>query len=182
MKPERARAGGRGARAGVAALYSPLPFWRLRTRSGAMRIEGRCHCGNLGFELETARTWRRSGRASATAPSAAPTPPAAYRIRKAGRRSSSRTPNASSATSSGFTRRSSSSAGAAGSTSAPTPRKRTGGSRPSTSAPPRIATGPGAAVSYGPEAAESRRARRRDRWTPTELRLGVPPRAAHAPG
>jgi hypothetical protein len=36
----------------------------------------------------------------------------------------------------------------------------------------------GRAVSYGPEAAESRRARRRDRWTPTELRLGVPPRAS----
>ena len=26
-----------------------------------MRIEGRCHCGNLGFELETERTWETIG-------------------------------------------------------------------------------------------------------------------------
>ena len=38
-----------------------------------MRIEGRCHCGNLGFALETAHPGRPSGRVSATAPSAART-------------------------------------------------------------------------------------------------------------
>ena len=26
-----------------------------------MRIEGRCHYGNLGFALETARTWETIG-------------------------------------------------------------------------------------------------------------------------
>ena len=158
------------------------PVSAERNRRGAMRIEGRCHCGNLGFELETERTWETIAprecdcsfcRAHATRCVSDPAGRASVFVAD---------PGGSSATSSAFGRRSSWSAATAASISAPTPRKRTEGSRPSTSAPLPTAIGRGWRFRTVPRRRQSRRARRRERWTPTALRLGVKPPTPDIPG
>ena len=141
-----------------------------------MRIEGRCHCGNLGFELETERTWETIGprecdcsfcRAHATRCVSDPAGRAAVFVADPGRLVRYQ-----------FGLRTAEflvCGGCGVYIGAYAEEEDIGGlSTLNLRATPHHER-PGRSVSYGPEAATSRRARRRDRWTPTELRLGVAP-------
>ena len=147
-----------------------------------MRIEGRCHCGNLGFALETARTWETIGprecdcsfcRAHATRCVSDPEGRAAVFVAD---------PERLVRYQFGLRTAEFLVCGRCGVYIGAYAEEEDGGLSTLNLRATAHHDRAGTAVSYGPEAAESRRARRRDRWTPTELRLGVPPPAANAPG
>lgn len=146
-----------------------------------MRIEGRCHCGNLGFALETALTWATIRprecdcsfcRAHATRCVSDPEGRASIFVADPARlvryTFGLRTAEFLLCSNCGVY------IGAwAG--------EEEGGFATLNLRATADRDRPGAATSYGRETAESRRARRRERWTPAELRLGVPPPAAAGP-
>lgn len=147
-----------------------------------MRIEGRCHCGNLGFTLETARTWETIGlrecdcsfcRAHATRCVSDPEGRAEIHVADPERlvryRFGLRTADFLVCGSCGVY------------IGAYAEEEGRGLATLDLRAIP-YHTRLGGAVSYGPETAGERRARRRGRWTPTDLRLGAPPPDAPAPG
>ena len=142
-----------------------------------MQIEGRCHCGNLGFAFETALTWETLRprecdcsfcRAHATRCVSDPKGRAAIFVADPARlvryRFGLRTAAFLLCANCGVYIGAYTEEDAGGLATlnlrATVHRDR-----------------PGAATSYGRESAESRRARRRERWTPAELRLGVAPAA-----
>ena len=148
-----------------------------------MRIEGRCHCGNLGFELETDRTWETIRprecdcsfcRAHATRCVSDPKGRAAIFVAEPDRlvryQFGLRTAEFLVCGRCGVY------------VGAYAEEADVGGLSTLNLRATSHHEQAGRAVSYGPEAADGRRARRRDRWTPTELRLGVAPRAGHTPG
>ena len=143
-----------------------------------MRIDGRCHCGNLGFELETALDWatlrprecdcsfcRAHAARCVSDPRGRATVFVADPDRLVRYRFGLHTAEFLVCKSCGvyigaFAEE------AAGGFATLNLRATAHHGRP------------GAATSYGRETAESRRARRRERWTPAELRLGTPPPSA----
>ena len=147
-----------------------------------MRIEGRCHCGNLGFELETERTWETIGprecdcsfcRAHATRCVSDPEGRATVFVADPGRLVRYQ-----------FGLRTAEflvCGGCGVYIGAYAEEEDVGGLSTLNLRATAHHQQPGRAVSYGPEAAVSRRARRRDRWTPTEFRLGAPPPSADTP-
>ena len=146
-----------------------------------MRIDGRCHCGNLGFALETALTWETirprecdcsfcrahaarcvsdpKGRAALYAADPERLVRYAFGLRTAG-----------------FLV-----CGACGVYIGAYAEEEEGGFATLNLRATAHHDRAGAATSYGRETVENRRARRRARWTPAELHLGVaPPLAAGA--
>ncbi|MCY4394244.1 MAG: hypothetical protein OXC10_03825 [Rhodospirillaceae bacterium] len=145
-----------------------------------MRIDGRCHCGNLGFELETALSWetirprecdcsfcRAHAARCVSDPNGRATVFVADPERLVRYRFGLRTAEFLVCKSCGVY------VGAFAEDEA-------GGFATLNLRATAHHGRSGAATSYGLETAESRRARRRERWTPAELRLGSPPPAAAA--
>ena len=140
-----------------------------------MRIEGRCHCGNIGFELETDRTWENIGprecdcsfcRAHASRCVSDPEGRAAVYAADPARLVRYRF---------GLHTADFLVCGGCGVYIGAYAEEDGGGlATLNLRATPHHEQA-GVAVTYGPEGAPDRRARRRARWTPTELRLGVPP-------
>ena len=146
-----------------------------------MRIEGRCHCGNLGFEFETAGTWDSIAprecdcsfcRAHATRCVSDPEGRAAIFVADPERLSRYRF---------GLRTAEFLVCGDCGVYIGAYADEAEGGFATLNLRATPHHDRPGGATSYGEETAESRRARRRDRWTPAELRLGVAPPAATVP-
>ena len=147
-----------------------------------MRIEGRCHCGNIGFELDTARTWETIGprecdcsfcRAHATLCVSDPEGRAAVFVADSERLVRYQF---------GLRTAEFLVCGSCGVYIGAYADEEDGGLSTLNLRATAHHDQAGAAVSYGPEPADRRRARRRDRWTPTDLRLGTPPPAAGEPG
>lgn len=139
-----------------------------------MRIEGRCHCGNLGFALETAQTWETIGPREcdcsfcrAHASRCVSDPAGRAEIRAAD-------PEHLVRYRFGLGTADFLVCGSCGVyLGAYTEEEGQGLSTLNLRATPHHDR-PGASVSYGPEAASERRTRRRGRWTPTDLRVGAP--------
>ena len=143
-----------------------------------MRIEGRCHCGNLGFALETAHTWETIGprecdcsfcRAHASRCVSDPAGRAAIRVSDPARLVRYRF---------GLRTAEFLVCGTCGVYIGAYAEEEGQGLATLNLRATSHHGRPGASVSYGPEAAGERRARRRGRWTPTELRLGALPPGA----
>ena len=146
-----------------------------------MRIDGRCHCGNLGFALETALTWETLlprecdcsfCRAHATRCVSDPKGRAAIFVADPDRLVRYRF---------GLQTAEFLLCGRCGVYIGAYAEEAEGGFATLNLRATAHHDRPGAATSYGRETAGGRRARRRERWTPAELRLGVPPRAAAGP-
>lgn len=146
-----------------------------------MRIDGRCHCGNLGFALETSLTWANIlprecdcsfCRAHATRCVSDPKGRAAIFVADPDRLVRYRF---------GLRTAAFLLCGNCGVYIGAYAEEEQGGFATLNLRATVHHGRPGAATSYGRETAGGRRARRRERWTPAELRLGVPPPAAAGP-
>ena len=146
-----------------------------------MRIDGRCHCGNLGFALETALTWANIRprecdcsfcRAHATRCVSDPKGRATIFVADPDRLVRYRF---------GLQTAEFLLCGRCGVYIGAWAEEAEGGFATLNLRATAHHGRPGAATSYGRETAGGRRARRRERWTPAELRLGVPPPAAAGP-
>ncbi len=147
-----------------------------------MQIDGRCHCGNLGFALETALTWETIAprecdcsfcRAHASRCVSDPQGRARIFVADPARLARYRF---------GLHTAEFLVCGACGVYIGAWVAEEGGGLATLNLRATPFHDRAGAAVSYGPETAAGRRARRRGRWTPAELRLGTPPPDAAAPG
>ena len=145
-----------------------------------MRIDGRCHCGNLGFALETALTWAAIRprecdcsfcRAHASRCVSDPQGRASIFVADPDRLVRYRF---------GLRTAEFLVCGNCGVYIGAYAEEEDGGFATLNLRATAHHSRPGAATSYGRETADSRRARRRERWTPAELHLGAAP--PDAPG